>query len=214
MFGRKREPQVPKDPRRTGRKPGHGARERQQELSRAAPVKTFFMRLLNIHTDERAWRLGAAGEEHVGALLEQLRPRGWHVEHDVQVGDNGANLDHLVIGPPGVFVLNTKNVDGNVWVGGEVIMVNGHRRNFVKKLEAEAQRVRRCLLGATRRRALWVQGLLVFVDPDLTVKQQPRNVAVLHDEELVQRLLERPAQLEANEVRALVRAAQQESTWR
>jgi len=132
----------------------------------------------------------------------------------VQVGARGANVDHLAIGPPGVFVLNTKNVDGNVWVGGDVVMVNGHRRDFVEKLEAEAQRVRRCLLGATRQRSLWVQGLLVFVEPDLAVKQQPRNVVVVHDKELVQRLLEQPVKLKASEVEKLSHAAQQESTWR
>jgi len=213
MSGRKRTPQAPKDPRHSERPPGHGARERQQELARAAPIKTFFTRLFNIHTDERAWRLGADGEEHVGALLEKIRPHGWHVQHDVQVGDRGANVDHLVIGPPGVFVLNTKNVDGNVWVGGDVVMVKGYRTAYVEKLEAEAQRVRRCLLKATRLRSLWVQGLLVFVRPDMVIKQQPRNVVALEDGELLQHLRKQPVQLEPEDVENLASAARQESTW-
>jgi len=48
MFGKKREPQTPQNEKRTGRAAGYGARERQQELARAAPVKTFFTRLFKV----------------------------------------------------------------------------------------------------------------------------------------------------------------------
>ncbi|NPC81507.1 NERD domain-containing protein, partial [Pyxidicoccus fallax] len=128
MSFRKREPQPKPVATRTERRPGQSAREKQQELADAAPVKTFFALLFDINTDEQSWRLGADGEERVGALLEQLRPHGWHVEHDVRVGSRGANLDHLVIGPPGVFVLNTKAVHGEVVVDGDDVLVGGRRR--------------------------------------------------------------------------------------
>ena len=213
MFFRKREPQSEPVATRTGRRPGQSARERQQELADAAPIKTFFTRLLDIHTDERAWRVGADGEERVGALLEQLRPHGWHVEHDVRVGSRGANLDHLVIGPPGVFVLNTKAVRGKVWVGGPNVMVDGYRTDYVEKLEFEAQRVRRCLLGATRRRSLWVQGLLVLAHRKPVVKQQPQHVAVIHFTELLPGLMGQPVKLGMEEVAELATAARREETW-
>ena len=186
----------------------------QQQLAQDAPIKTFFTRLFGIHTDERAWRLGAEGEEHIGALLEGLRPHGWVVEHDVKIGQKGANVDHLVIGPPGVFVINTKLVSADVWVAGPVVKVGAFRTDFVEKLEAEAMRVRRKLLAATGRRSLWVQGLLVFVRPTLRVKRQPQYVAVLADRELVPRLLQQEATLGHDEVAALARAARLGSTWR
>ncbi|NOK32369.1 NERD domain-containing protein [Corallococcus exercitus] len=196
------------------RRPGQGAREMQQQLAKDAPIKTFFTRLFGIHTDERAWRLGAEGEEQVGALLEGLRPHGWAVEHDVTIGQKGANVDHLVIGPPGVFVINTKLVSADVWVSGPVVKVGAFRTDFVEKLEAEAMRVRKKLLAATGQRALWVQGLLVFVRPTLRVKRQPRHVAVLADRELVPRLLQQEVTLGHDEVAALARAARVDSTWR
>ncbi|MHB1538069.1 MAG: nuclease-related domain-containing protein [Solirubrobacteraceae bacterium] len=52
---------------------------------------------------------GASGEEHVGGLLNGL-PRGWRVAHDVTFG-NG-NVDHIAIGPPGVFAVETKSHPG------------------------------------------------------------------------------------------------------
>src|SRR6478672_1775938 len=43
---------------------------------------------------------GAAGEEHVGALLEELAGGGWQVIHDATLGRG--NVDHILIGPAGV----------------------------------------------------------------------------------------------------------------
>lgn len=55
----------------------------------------------------RALRLGRIGEEAVGQFLEeQLRPHGFHVLHDIP-GD-GFNVDHAVIGPTGVYCVETK----------------------------------------------------------------------------------------------------------
>ena len=57
---------------------------------------------------------GAAGEEKVGSLLELLGG-GWRVIHDVSLGRG--NVDHIVIGPPGVFTVETKSHPGPVRVG-------------------------------------------------------------------------------------------------
>jgi hypothetical protein len=199
---------------REARRAGQSAREKQQQLARESPVKTLFARFFGIHTDERAWRLGADGEEHVGALLDGLRLYGWAVEHDVKIGSYGANLDHLVIGPPGVFVINTKLVSADVWVAGPVVKVGAFRTDFVEKLEAEAMQVRRRLLAATGLRPFWVQGLLVFVRPVLKVKRQPQHVAVLADHELVAALQQKKVTLGDDEVANLARAARMDSTWR
>lgn len=58
---------------------------------------------------------GATGEEHVGALLDALEARGWVVIHDASLG-NG-NVDHIAIGPAGVFTIETKSHPGPVRVG-------------------------------------------------------------------------------------------------
>ncbi len=57
---------------------------------------------------------GAAGEEHVGALLDALAPRGWHAIHDVSLGRG--NVDHIVIGYGGVFTVETKSHAGPIHV--------------------------------------------------------------------------------------------------
>ena len=51
-------------------------------------------------------RLGLQGEKVVGQCLEALRAKGYHVFHDIP-GD-GFNVDHMLVGPGGVFVIETK----------------------------------------------------------------------------------------------------------
>src|SRR5271154_1944559 len=57
---------------------------------------------------------GAAGEEQVGGLLDQMSDRGWRVIHDASLGHG--NVDHILIGPPGVFTIETKSHPGPVRV--------------------------------------------------------------------------------------------------
>jgi hypothetical protein len=62
--------------------------------------------------DARAWRRGAAGERRTARLLGPLQRQRWVVLHDLAVPDSRANLDHLVIGPGGVFVIDSKQYRG------------------------------------------------------------------------------------------------------
>jgi hypothetical protein len=64
--------------------------------------------------DAIAWRRGAAGERRTARLLEQLERHGWAVLHDLAVPGSRANLDHLAIGPGGVFVLDSKQYRGRL----------------------------------------------------------------------------------------------------
>jgi Nuclease-related domain len=64
--------------------------------------------------DAVAWRRGAAGERHTARLLAPLERHGWAVLHDLAVPGSRANLDHLAIGPGGVFVIDSKQYRGRL----------------------------------------------------------------------------------------------------
>jgi Nuclease-related domain len=61
-----------------------------------------------------AWRRGAAGERRTAPLLDPLERHGWAVLHDLAVPGSRANIDHLVIGPGGVFVIDSKQYRGRL----------------------------------------------------------------------------------------------------
>jgi hypothetical protein len=73
----------------------------------------------------RAWRDGARGERATARRLRRLEHHGYVVLHDLQVPGSHANLDHLAVGPAGVFVIDSKyyrgalqlGVDGMLWYG-------------------------------------------------------------------------------------------------
>jgi hypothetical protein len=58
--------------------------------------------------DPERWLRGAAGEVATAALLDELPLRRWAIRHDLRVPGTRANIDHLVIGPSGVWVVDTK----------------------------------------------------------------------------------------------------------
>jgi nuclease-like protein len=61
-----------------------------------------------------AWRRGAAGERRTARLLSPLERQGWAVLHDLALPGSRANVDHLVIGPGGVFVIDSKQYRGRL----------------------------------------------------------------------------------------------------
>jgi Nuclease-related domain len=61
-----------------------------------------------------AWRRGAAGERRTAQLLGPLERHGWAVLHDLAVPRSRANIDHLAIGPGGVFVIDSKQYRGRL----------------------------------------------------------------------------------------------------
>jgi Nuclease-related domain len=65
-----------------------------------------------------AWRRGAAGERRTARLLDPLERQGWAVLHDLAVPGSRANLDHLAIGPGGVFVIDSKQYRGRLQLDG------------------------------------------------------------------------------------------------
>ena len=61
--------------------------------------------------DFESYSKGMEGERKVGRMLRQL-PEGWRVWHDLSIGKE--NIDHLVVGAKGVFIIEAKNYSGTV----------------------------------------------------------------------------------------------------
>lgn len=173
------------------RRAGAEAREQAVALRQAAPVRTFLARVLMVHTDERAWRIGADGEEKVAGQLAKLIQRDprWRVVHAIPVGDRGSDIDHLVIGPGGVYSLNAKHHPGaKVWIAGNTFMVNGQRQPYVRNSRHEAQRAGKLLTEATGQ-PVSVTGVVVPIGADdIVIKQSPVDVVVINRMRLVKLL--------------------------
>jgi hypothetical protein len=68
-----------------------------------------------VSRDTRAWRDGARGERATARLLRRLDRHSHTVFHDVAIPGTPANADHVVIGPGGVVLVDSKRYTGRVW---------------------------------------------------------------------------------------------------
>jgi hypothetical protein len=74
---------------------------------------------------------------------------GWHWIHAVPVGENGSDIDHVVIGPAGVFTLNAKRHPGRkAWIAEWAVMVNGNKTDYLRNSRFEAARASTSLSSA------------------------------------------------------------------
>jgi hypothetical protein len=86
-----------------------------------------------------AWRTGADGEVRTGRFLEALKAVGFAVLHDRRIPGSRANIDHIVIGPPGIYVVETKSFGGTLKIRGGEIYVGGRRRTgMIEEVKREA----------------------------------------------------------------------------
>jgi hypothetical protein len=86
-----------------------------------------------------AYEKGAEGERRTANALAMLPASGWFVLHDVRwPGKRFANIDHVVVGPGGVFVIDSKAWRGKVEVRDGVLRQNGYKREEAVASAADA----------------------------------------------------------------------------
>ena len=159
------------------------------------------------------WYRGALGEIAVGRILAGLGPE-WLVLHAVPVGSGWSDIDHVLVGPAGVFTINTKNHAGqSIWVAGQTLVVSGNKLRHLYNSAREAARASQ-LLSTAAGAAVDVTGVVVIVEPRrLTIREKPRQVIVLSDRQLLGFLSRRRAVLSADQVDRIVNAAVKARTW-
>jgi len=92
----------------------------------------------------RQLKLGRDGERTVGQELEKLRAHGYRIYHDFLA--DGFNIDHIVVGPTGVFTINTKtiskpkNPDAKIDYDGSVVRIPGTKLDRDPIAQAKAER--------------------------------------------------------------------------
>jgi hypothetical protein len=167
-------------------------RLRQQEAECVA-------RLESIRKQIAAWETGLEGEKKIAEVLAEL-PSGWWVLHDRRKSSRSpANIDHVVIGPTGVHIIDTKNWAGKVWLGDKGVICG--RRPMAEEAKALAETrdlVARELVrlgspapvfgviafasSATSTELLVHEGI-AYVPPDLLLQGFTRPVEVLTPEQ-------------------------------
>ena len=126
-------------------RPGHAVLANIQTKLATASLETQQGLPGAVPEDLRDWAVGYVGEEHVGLELARLAD-GWFVLHGVPIGVEGSDIDHVVIGPPGVFTINTKHHRGQtVDVKGDAAFIADTYQPYIPKSRTEANRTQAIL---------------------------------------------------------------------
>jgi len=163
--------------------------------------------------DAQSWLSGAHGELKVGELLARLGPE-WLVLHAVPVGTGDSDIDHVLVGPAGVFTVNTKRHPGkNIWVGERTLMVSGQKTDHLRNSRHEAKRASKLLSAATGMQ-VDAHPILAIVDlASFTFKERPKDICIMDARALPRWLRRLQPTLNPNEVQRIASAATASRTW-
>jgi hypothetical protein len=91
-----------------------------------------------LNLEEGWWRLFRRQALRTARLLARLERHGWAILHDLAIPGSAANIDHLLIGPGGVVVIDSKQYRGRLRLDQDGLLWHG-----------------RHLLSSMLRRARW-----------------------------------------------------------
>ena len=122
-------------------------------------------------THETVWARGAGGEEHVAKFLAKHLNADVVALHDRAIPRSRANIDHIVVAPSGVWVIDSKRYKGKVAIakplfGHARLTINGRDKSkLIDGLAKQVELVEAVMADIAPDVA--VRGALCFVDSDL-----------------------------------------------
>lgn len=147
-------------------------------------------RLYRIVPEMKNRARGRSGEIVVGQFLERLRADGFEVFHDIPA--NGFNIDHVLVGPQGVFTVETKTIGkpprGKAIVDydGQQIQLNGVTltRNPIEQAKAQSAWLSKLIQDRTGKR-LFIKPIVVFPGWYVPEKVKDPHVLVLNEQRII-----------------------------
>lgn len=178
--------------------------------ARGTAARVFGQSPLN--PEVRGWYRGALGEVEVVGEFGRLGDE-WTVLHAVPLSSSTSEVDHMAIGPGGVYAITTRNLSGQrVLVMGGTVRVDGRPTDFIRIARDEAERAATSL-GRALGEVVEVRPVIVIIDPAST-SRRPSSVAVLESGEVCAWLLNQPIVHSDGAVARIAKAAETPATWR
>lgn len=121
---------------------------------------------------------GARGEETVEEKIMGL-PDGYESFHDLAF--DGFNIDHVVVGPTGVYVVETKSHNGKVTANGDALLLNGRppEKDFINQTWSQTYHIKNLLKERTGKE--WpVKPVLCFSRAFVEARRPVKGVDVVN----------------------------------
>jgi hypothetical protein len=162
-----------------------------------------------LDTERAAMQRGAVGEIGVGYILQKF-PDCFHVINDLTT--TFGNLDHVVVGPTGVFVIDTKNWRGIVSADGKgELLLNGKptEKPFIRLFVARMMSVREKVQLLASSRDIFYESVFVFTSAKVEAQWgKTGNVNCIREDQLNDYIVQKDfgGKLDAKEVGRIAQA--------
>lgn len=146
---------------------------------------------------------GALAEERVAARLGSL-PEGYQGFHDLDF--NGFNIDHVVVGPGGIFLIETKSHRGRITSDGENLLLNGKApvKNFLTQTWRQTKDLELFLWKQTSKE--WkIKPVLCFSNAFVGVREPVKGVTIARIGYLNKFLMRQPHVMKREDVEWIAR---------
>ncbi len=140
-------------------------------------------------------------------VLGLLGPE-WRALHITVVPDSNGDSDLLLVGPPGVVAMTTRQRPGaTAWVGSRSVTVDGQQTVILQNARSHAERSAGLVAVAAGRRIDVIPAVVFVGLAGFNVQHMPTDVQVTTDRRLRGWLGSLPVRLEADEVDAIAVAS-------
>jgi hypothetical protein len=183
----------------------------QSEILPLTRVETFFG-VTPLAANAHSWYLGALGEIVVAEKLEQLSDE-WRVINGVPAGIGGTDIDHVVVGPAGVFTINTRaHANRKVWAAGLALRINGFKSDYVGNAQDEAARASKLLTSAVGRPVVVTPFIVMVGISEMNYGLRRPDVDTVTSRGILRNLTHRKSVLSADEVVEIADVASRRGT--
>jgi hypothetical protein len=150
-------------------------------LGKAAPASNFLAGivftygLLQFFVPYQNWKSGLNGERRVVSNLSDKLSNEFSIYNDVllKYGQRSGNIDHVVIGPTGIFVIETKNNQGSITYDGYGWKGIGGNRNPSSQVNKNMFRIKDILKTCElfKVKELYLKQIVLFSNPKAIIKK-------------------------------------------
>lgn len=152
----------------------------------------------------------------VGERLDRLASDGWYVFHDVPLSRQGDVVQHLLIGPGGIYAITVHvHLGAHVQVDRRTLYVNHRPVPYLRDARLQGQRLER-VLGAASSSFVSVRAVVVVHTGALAaprVAKMPADALVLGRTDIPGVFRRLPRRLTDDDVAMLARVAARKETW-
>jgi Nuclease-related domain len=195
-------------------KPGEALQRKIHNDRGQASRGSALRRFLQLDKEDRSWVTGWKGEQDVANNLKKLR-KEWQVLHSIPIGVRYADLDHLVIGPGGIFAINAKHhPKAEVQVTESTIKVAGYnQKTYRKSAENQARRVAEILSPLCSFPPIVTPVIAIKCKAFTNTKAHSTAVHVVRTEDLAGWLSQLGPQLSQHQVEQVFEIARRSTIW-